>query len=91
MTTTRFAVRLTPRGGADRIGDVVGGVLAVRVAAAPVDSAANAALIELLAEALRLPKGRVRVVGGGSNRRKLIEVDGLEPGELRARWPGLDV
>ena len=41
--SVRFVVRLTPRGGADRI-DGVGedGVLRVRVAAAPVDEAANA-------------------------------------------------
>lgn len=71
--------------------EAVGGILTVRVAAAPVDGAANAALIGLLAEALGLAKGRIRLVGGESNRRKLIEVDGLEPAALRARWPGLDV
>ena len=91
MTTVRFGVRLTPRGGADRVGSVVDGVLTARVAAAPVDGAANAALTALLAEVLGLPKGRVRLVAGTSNRRKLIEVEGLEPAALRARWPGLDV
>ena len=91
MPTARFAVRLTPRGGSDRVGNVVGGVLTARVAAAPADGAANAALIRLLAEALQLAKGRIRLAGGASNRRKLIEIDGLEPAALRARWPGLDV
>ena len=91
MPTARFIVRLTPRGGADRLGAVIDGVLTARVAAVPVNGAANAALTGLLAEALGLPKGRVRLVAGTSNRRKLIEIDDLEPAALRARWPGLDV
>ena len=47
MATARFAVRLTPRGGADRVDGVLAGALRVRVAAAPVDGAANAALMAL--------------------------------------------
>lgn len=91
MPTARFAVRLTPRGGTDRVDGVHEGTLRARVAAAPVDGAANAALTTLIADALGVPRGRVRLVAGGANRRKLIEVDGLEPAALRSRWPGLDV
>lgn len=89
--TARFAVRLTPRGGADRIETVLDGALRVRVAAPPVDGAANDALLRLLAAALHLPVGRVRLVAGTTARRKLIEVEGVESAALRARWPGLDV
>jgi uncharacterized protein YggU (UPF0235/DUF167 family) len=63
----------------------------VRVAAAPVDGAANASLERLLAEALGLARGRVRLVSGATNRRKVIEIEGIGPADLRARWPGLDV
>ena len=63
----------------------------MRVQAAPVDGAANEALIRLLADALDLPRTRVRLVSGASNRRKLIEVEGLDAARLKARWPGLDV
>lgn len=75
----------------DRVEAVVDGVLRVRVAAAPVDGAANAALTGLIADALGLSRSRIRLVSGASNRRKLIEVDGLEAAALRSRWPGLDV
>ena len=63
----------------------------MRVQAAPVDGAANEALTRLLADALDLPRTRVRLVSGASNRRKLIEVEGLDAARLKARWPGLDV
>lgn len=85
----RFTVRLTPRGGADRIEGVVDGVLRVRVAAAPVEGAANAALVRLLAGELDVPRTDVRLAAGATGRLKRIVVDGLTPGRLRARWPGL--
>ncbi len=85
----RFTVRLTPRGGADRIEGVVDGVLRVRVAAAPVEGAANAALVRLLAGELDVPRTNVRLAAGATGRLKRIAVDGLTPERLRARWPGL--
>jgi uncharacterized protein YggU (UPF0235/DUF167 family) len=86
----RFAVRLTPRGGADRVEGVNdAGALAVRVAAAPVGGGANAALLRLLAEDLGVAKGAVRLVAGATGRHKLVAVEGLAPEDLLARWPGL--
>lgn len=87
--TVRLAVRLTPRGGADRI-DGVGedGVLRARVAAAPVEGAANDALCRLLARELGVPRGAVRLVAGATARRKLVDVD-AEGATVAAAWPGL--
>jgi Uncharacterized conserved protein len=70
---------------------VIDGSLRVRVAAAPVDGAANASLERVIADALGLARGRVHLVGGATNRRKLIDIEGVEAAALRARWPGLDV
>ena len=83
-------MRLTPRGGADRV-DGVGedGVLRVRVAAPPVDAAANDSLCRLLARELGIARGDVRIVAGATARRKVVAVTGVDPGVLRSRWPGL--
>ena len=68
---------------------VVGGVLQARVAAPPAEGAANAALCRLLAAELGVARGAVRIVGGTTARRKIVEVDGLRPADLLARWPDL--
>ena len=85
----RFSVRLTPRGGADRVDGVEEGVLRARVAAPAVDGAANQALVRLLAGELGVPRRDVRLVAGAAGRTKLVAVDGLPVEHLLARWPGL--
>jgi uncharacterized protein len=85
----RIAVRLTPRGGRDRVDGVADGVLKVRVAAPPVDGAANKALTGLLAAELGVPRGAVRIVSGETARTKVVEVEGVDPAAVAERWPGL--
>ena len=87
--SVRLAVRLTPRGGGDRVEGVgEDGALRVRVAAPPVDGAANEALCRLLARELGVARGAVRVVTGATGRRKVVELD-VDPAALAAAWPGL--
>ena len=85
----RFSVRLTPRGGADRVDGVVDGVLRARVAAPAVDGAANQSLLRMLADVLDVPRRDVRLVAGTTARTKLIAVDGVGRERLLERWPGL--
>ena len=59
--------------------------LRVRLTAAPVDGAANEALVALLAERLGLPKRQVVVVRGATSRQKVVEVVGLNLEDLRLR------
>ena len=61
------------------------GTLLVKVTAPPVDSAANAAVIDLLSSALDLPKRAIRIVRGETSRTKQLEIDGLTLDEIRAR------
>lgn len=77
----RFAVRLTPRGGRDRIEGWMTGadgakVLKARVSAVPEDGKANRALVALLADALDVARSQVRIVGGQTSRVKIVEVAG---------------
>jgi uncharacterized protein YggU (UPF0235/DUF167 family) len=78
-----LTVRLMPRAGADRIigleTDERGlAVLKVAVTAAPVDGAANAALIKLLAKQLDLPKSAITLVAGAGARIKRLALVGDE-------------
>jgi uncharacterized protein YggU (UPF0235/DUF167 family) len=56
-----------------------------RVAAVPERGRANEALCGLLAAALSVPRRSVRVVAGHGARRKVVEIDGLEPAEIERR------
>lgn len=87
----RFAVRVTPRAGRDGILGVEAGVLRIRVAAAPVEGAANAAVVGVIAEALGRPSGAVRLVQGARGRDKVVGVTGLGAEAITARWPDLGV
>ena len=84
-------VRLTPKGGADRVDgwslDAEGRpVLAVRVRAAPVEGEANAALEQLLAKALGVRRAAVSVARGGRSRLKAVEIDGVDQAALEAAF-----
>ena len=74
---TRFAVRLTPKGGADALEGLARDdsgrlFLKARVRAAPEKGAANAALLALLAESLALPKRDLTLAAGAQARLKTV-------------------
>jgi uncharacterized protein YggU (UPF0235/DUF167 family) len=67
------------------------GVLRARVAAPPVEGAANHALIRLIASELGVARSAVRLVAGAAGRQKLLVVEGVRAEEILARWPDLRV
>lgn len=69
-------VHVLPRASREEIA-AVGGMLRVKLTAAPVEGAANAALIALLAGRLGVPRRAIQIVRGASSREKLVAVDGL--------------
>jgi uncharacterized protein (TIGR00251 family) len=79
----RFRVRVLPRSSENAFRGEQAGALKVALTAPPVEGAANAALIELLADALGVPKRCVRITAGQSSRDKSIEVDGVTEAEVR--------
>lgn len=83
-------VKLQPGASADRIegwdADPEGRpVLKVRVRARPVDGAANAALIRLVASALDVSRSAVTLERGGQSRLKRLAVAGLDDTEMKRR------
>src|SRR3977135_2034230 len=80
------ALRVTPRRGRDDIDGIATlangrSVVKVRVRAIAKGGEANRAVTELLAKALSMPRGKVRVLSGTTSRLKQIAVDG-DPAKL---------
>jgi uncharacterized protein (TIGR00251 family) len=77
----RLAVRLTPRARRDEVAGVIDAgdgrpALSIRLAAPPVEGAANQALIAFLSSALGLPKSAVSIASGEKSRLKIVRLDG---------------
>jgi uncharacterized protein (TIGR00251 family) len=81
----RFRIRVSPRAKRDQIGGEHGGALKVSVTAPPVDGAANAAIIKLLAKRLKVPKRAVTIVRGEGSRDKVIAITGMDVGAIREK------
>jgi len=80
------ALRVTPRGGRDDIDGIETlangrSVVKVRVRAIAEGGEANRAVTELLAKALGVPRGKVRVLSGTTSRLKQIAIAG-DPAKL---------
>jgi uncharacterized protein len=67
-------VRVIPRAQKTEFSGERDGRMVVRLAAPPVDDAANAALIAFLAEHYNVPRSRVRIVSGERSRNKRVEI-----------------
>lgn len=80
-----LSVRVTPRGGRDAIEGWQGDTLRVRVAAAPADGQANAALVRLIARTLGVAPSKVQIVAGKRTRQKRLTMEGVTQGELEAK------
>lgn len=78
-------VLVVPKASRDQVGELHDDRLKVHVAAPPVEGAANARLVELLARKLDLRKRDVELVRGASGRRKTVRIAGLSVSAVRAR------
>ena len=77
MSYTIINVRVTPRASKSGVAGTRGDAWLVRLNAAPVDGAANAELIAVLADALGVPKRAVSIVSGERSRQKKVRVVGM--------------
>ena len=72
-----LSLRVVPRASRDRIAEVVGDAIKVRLQAPPVEGKANQALVRFLAEVLDVSAARVRIVGGERGRNKRVRIAGV--------------
>jgi uncharacterized protein len=78
-------IRVIPRAGRSGFAGRRDGALLVRLAAAPVDGAANDELIALLSKALKIPKRDISIVSGERSRSKRIRIEGMDRDQVLAR------
>jgi uncharacterized protein len=78
-----FRVRVAPRAARTAVAGEHGGALKVRVAAPPVEGAANAELTRFLARALGLAASAVEVLGGHTSKSKLVRARGATAEQVR--------
>ena len=73
-----LSVKLQPRASRNEVQGLHGAELKICVTAPPVDSAANSALIEFLAERLGVGRGAVQLTRGQTSRHKTIFIAGAK-------------
>jgi hypothetical protein len=85
-----ITVKVSPRAKRTEFAGVMDdGTLKIKVAAAPEDGAANAALVAFLAEAFDIPAGHIEIVVGQTSEKKLISLVGVTPAhvdEIVTHW-----
>ena len=71
---TRIPVRVTPKAAANRIAVDADGLIRVYVTTVPEGGKATAAVVQLLAKAIGIPKSRLELVRGETARDKSFRV-----------------
>ena len=79
-----LVIRVLPRAGRSGFAGLRDGAVLVKLAAAPVDGAANDELIALLAKTLKVPKRDVTIVSGVRSRSKRIRITGMDRARVLA-------
>ncbi len=78
-----FDVLVQPRASRGKLGPWHDGRLKIAVTSPPVDGEANAAVIELLAKELGVPRGTIAVIVGATSRRKTVRIAGVAAAAIR--------
>ena len=81
----RLTLHIQPRASKSGVAGPHGDAVKIRVAAPPVDGAANAELARFLAETLGVTRAQVQLISGDSGRRKVVKVAGISVREAAAR------
>ena len=79
-----FKIQVVPRASLSEIVGEYNGALRVRIAAPPVDGAANKELVRTLARAFNVSRSAVRIVSGHNSKLKQVSVSGTTASALAA-------
>jgi len=77
LNRTILTIHVQPRASRTEVAGWHGDAVKIRLAAPPVDGAANDALTAFLAERLAVPRSAVSLLSGETSRRKRVGIDGL--------------
>jgi uncharacterized protein (TIGR00251 family) len=78
MPSLTLRILVQPRASRSEIVGPHGDALKVRIAAPPVEGAANEELIRLLAKTYDVPRSAVSIISGHGSRRKVVEIAGVD-------------
>lgn len=81
----RLTVKVHPRAKRSAITGRLGDAYKLDLAAPPVDGKANEECVRFFAEFAGVPRSRVCIVTGLTNRMKVVEINGLDQDELERR------
>ncbi|MDA8172957.1 MAG: DUF167 domain-containing protein [Nitrospiraceae bacterium] len=70
-------IKVEPRSAKRGIAGIYGDALKVKLTSAPVEGRANEELVELLSDFLKVKKSDIRILRGGTSKRKVVEITGL--------------
>ena len=77
-----FNVRVVPRASKSEIVGDLDGALKIRIASPPVDGAANAELIKVLAKKFNVSKSAIEILSGQTSKTKQIKIIGGKASNL---------
>jgi uncharacterized protein (TIGR00251 family) len=77
------SVRVQPGAKRAAVLGLHGGAVKIALSAPPVDGKANDALVAFVAEKVGLPRARISLVSGATNRSKVLRITGRSAAEVR--------
>lgn len=79
-----LAVRVRPGARKNDVAGIHAGAVKISLTAPPLDGRANEALIEFVADLLRVPRARIALVSGTTSRMKLLRITGKSAAEVQS-------
>lgn len=78
-----LTIRVVPRASKSEIVGFTDGALKIRIAAPPIDGAANVEIVKLLAKTFAVSKSRIEILSGQTSRMKQVKIGGIKSHDLR--------